>query len=72
METLVNGSYFENTYLILCDNDAILVDPGEGLDKYIDQINKYNIKGIILTHAHIDHIDGIKYFKCLFIFIKMK
>jgi glyoxylase-like metal-dependent hydrolase (beta-lactamase superfamily II) len=62
METYVNGPFMENTYLINNGLDAILVDPGEGILEYLSSINKYNIKAILLTHGHIDHIDGIKYF----------
>lgn len=62
MLTFPNGDFFENTYLINNGLDAILVDPGEGIGEYLEEIKKYNIKAILLTHGHIDHIDGIKYF----------
>ncbi len=62
MLTFPNGDFFENTYLINNGLDAILVDPGEGIREYLEEIKKYNIKAILLTHGHIDHIDGIKYF----------
>ncbi len=62
MLTFPNGDFFENTYLINNGLDAIIVDPGEGIGEYLEEINKYIIKAILLTHGHIDHIDGIKYF----------
>lgn len=63
MKVFTNGSFFENTYLIDNNsNEAILVDPGEGIDEYLSELNKYNIKAILLTHGHMDHIDGIKHF----------
>ncbi len=63
MKVFTNGSFFENTYLINNElGEAILVDPGEGIDEYLDDINEYKIKAILLTHGHIDHIDGIKHF----------
>lgn len=64
MKIFTNGSFFENTYLIDDGTNAVLIDPGEGIDKYLDEINKYNVLAILLTHAHVDHIDGIKYFDC--------
>ena len=68
--TYTNGDFFENTYLLTNDlNEGLLIDPGEGIDKYLDEINKFEIKGILLTHGHLDHIDGIKYFKDLPIYI---
>ncbi len=63
MKVFTNGDFFENTYLIDSNNlDAILVDPGEGLGEYMTELNQYNIKAILLTHGHMDHIDGLKYF----------
>lgn len=63
MKVFTNGDFFENTYLINNEeNEAILVDPGEGIDDYLEEINQYNIKAILLTHGHMDHIDGIKHF----------
>lgn len=63
MKVFTNGDFFENTYLINNEqNEAILIDPGEGLGEYLEELNKYNIKAILLTHGHVDHIDGIKYF----------
>lgn len=63
MKVFTNGDFFENTYLINNkENEAILVDPGEGLDEYLEELNQYNIKAILLTHGHMDHIDGIKHF----------
>ena len=63
MKVFTNGDFFENTYLINNQqNEAILVDPGEGLDEYLEELNQYNIKAILLTHGHMDHIDGIKHF----------
>ena len=64
MKIFTNGSFFENTYLLDDGYNAVLIDPGEGIDKYLDEIKKYNVVAILLTHAHVDHIDGIKYFNC--------
>ena len=70
MKVFTNGDFFENTYLINNEqNEAILVDPGEGLDEYLEELNQYNIKAILLTHGHMDHIDGIKHFLNVAIYI---
>lgn len=54
------GAMQENTYFAIEDetNNAIIVDPGEEADKLIAIIEKenLNLKYIVLTHAHFDHI----------------
>jgi glyoxylase-like metal-dependent hydrolase (beta-lactamase superfamily II) len=51
----------ENTYFIIENNNLVIIDPGENFNNILDEALKYNIKGILLTHAHYDHIVGIKY-----------
>lgn len=55
-----NGIFFENTYLLIKGRDLVIVDPGSNIN--LAEVNKYNLKAILITHAHIDHIDGLKYF----------
>ena len=53
---------YANTY-ILCDenNDAVVIDPGKeypGIVNFIKK-NSLNLKAILVTHGHFDHIRGI-------------
>lgn len=62
-----NFSYF-NLFVIKGENGDILIDTGfigmrKNLKKWLD---KFNIKLIILTHAHIDHIWNTSYIKNLY------
>ncbi len=57
----------ENTYLYVDEktNKALLFDPGdkfEELDKLIEKKN-IEVKAIVLTHAHSDHIKGVPYYR---------
>lgn len=60
--------FSENTYVVFNDRqNAFLVDPGnfsevetESLEKFIAE-NKLQIKNILLTHAHIDHVLGLQW-----------
>lgn len=59
--------YFENIYLHYDENtlDGVLFDPGskmEEVDSFIEE-NKINLRAILLTHGHGDHIGGVEYFK---------
>lgn len=49
-----------NCYLIGCEEtkEAVVIDPGTGADTILNKINEdnWNIKYIINTHGHYDHI----------------
>lgn len=63
IEKIVTGSFFTNSYVISNGEDCVVVDPGLGYEKAANMIkSKYNVKAILITHGHMDHIDGIKYF----------
>ncbi len=64
------GPLSVNTYLSYDEesNEGFLVDPGgesPEIKKFIDQ-NIIQLKYIILTHGHLDHIGGVDYFKKLY------
>ncbi|MHB8411709.1 MAG: MBL fold metallo-hydrolase [Candidatus Acidiferrales bacterium] len=42
--------------------EAIVIDPGEEVDRILAIIAKHNlnVKAILSTHAHIDHVGGLK------------
>ena len=59
--------YF-NVYVIKGKDGDILIDTGfigmrKSLKKWLD---KFNIKLIILTHAHVDHVWNVDYLKKLY------
>ncbi|MEF9475269.1 MAG: MBL fold metallo-hydrolase [Candidatus Mariimomonas ferrooxydans] len=63
VKKLVVGPLEENCYII-GDNktkQAIVVDPGDEPDRIIDLIkeNGFEVKSIICTHAHFDHLGAI-------------
>ena len=63
IEKIVTGSFFTNSYVISNGSDCVIVDPGLNYSDAANMIkSKYNVKAILITHGHMDHIDGIKYF----------
>ncbi len=64
VEKYVTGPFLTNTYVLSKGNDCVVIDPTIGFEaRSIEIKNKYNVKAVLITHAHIDHLDGIKYFK---------
>lgn len=45
-----------NCYLLEKESDALLVDPGDEYQKILELIRGKNIKGILITHGHFDHV----------------
>ncbi len=61
---LTNGMFQENCYIIADPEtqDAVIVDPGEEEDLFLNRISyeKLTLRAIWLTHAHLDHVLGVK------------
>lgn len=69
---IVNDKTSQNSYLIVKDNNAILIDAGVVVSKIEEALNVFSYKpklnAVFLTHAHFDHIieldNIIKKFDC--------
>lgn len=57
------GPFGQNGYLVVCTGtrSAILVDPGAGVDEMLSAVDSEQlaVESIVLTHAHLDHVDGV-------------
>jgi hydroxyacylglutathione hydrolase len=42
--------------------EALVIDPGDDVDKILEAIaqHKLKVKAILVTHAHIDHVGGLR------------
>lgn len=59
---LVVGQLQENCFILFDENkDAFIVDPGASSEAIIEAIekNSLNIKYILLTHGHFDHVGAV-------------
>jgi glyoxylase-like metal-dependent hydrolase (beta-lactamase superfamily II) len=57
------GEYRTNCYLVTNqDKETVIIDPGSEPQKIIEQLEKekdLNVKYILLTHAHFDHVMAV-------------
>lgn len=58
IERIINFSTDENTYLIKSGNESVIIDPGTDYEKITEYLDS-ELKYIILTHCHYDHIEGL-------------
>ena len=47
-----------NSYVLVCDGQALVIDPGEPVEKLAGQLNGATLKWILATHAHPGHLAG--------------
>lgn len=61
IDTFILGMVQVNTYLLWNDNHVLIIDPGSKSVKMQESIDSQNgiVDGIVLTHAHFDHIAGV-------------
>lgn len=64
LEAFPAPPFDENTFLLACrdSRQAVVIDPGEGASALIGRVRseELNLTAILLTHAHIDHITGVR------------
>jgi hydroxyacylglutathione hydrolase len=57
------GGFGQNCYLLRCarTGKGILVDPGAAVGDMLVEVERRHVEivAIVLTHAHIDHVDGL-------------
>ncbi|NTW91246.1 MAG: MBL fold metallo-hydrolase [Erysipelotrichaceae bacterium] len=60
IRTLTLGIYQTNTYLVVNNNEVIVIDPVSKADRIQSLLNvNETIVGICLTHGHFDHIGAV-------------
>ena len=56
---IINQNQMGQNIYVYYDNiskDAVIIDPGNNHDEILKEIQGFNIKYILLTHSHFDHI----------------
>lgn len=63
IKTIIAGMYEENCHLVMDENtkELAIIDPGGQSKMLAEKIKQLNAKPkfILLTHGHLDHVDGV-------------
>ena len=53
---LIVGPLLTNCYILISKGEALVIDPGGGLKRILEEIGEAKLKYIVLTHHHWDHL----------------
>ena len=63
LHTAAVAPFYKNGFLVVCEDtrQAILIDPGDEVEDLLARSRAVgaNVKAVLLTHAHLDHITGV-------------
>lgn len=63
LETAAAGPFMTNGFVLGCERtqEGILIDPGDAVEDLLAAATarQVQITGILLTHAHVDHVSGV-------------
>ena len=65
LEYIKVGYLRTNCYIISKDNKCLIIDPGDDYPEIIKIVNEREIVGVLVTHAHPDHVGALEYFETL-------
>ena len=53
------GELETNCYILTNGNGCVVVDPGDDYDKIVKEIGTNEVKFILVTHHHFDHVGAL-------------
>ncbi|MEI6666759.1 MAG: MBL fold metallo-hydrolase [Acidobacteriota bacterium] len=63
LDTRAVAPFFKNGFLLACpaSREAVVIDPGDEVPDLLQLIDagKLQVRYILLTHAHMDHVSGV-------------
>lgn len=62
INTVVVGNLDTNCYILKKDNNILVIDPGDDIDKINQAVGDNKVVGVLITHNHSDHVGAISHF----------
>ena len=63
LEVRAVAPFYKNGFVVGCSRtrEAVLIDPGDEVDEVLGAVRDHglDVKYILLTHAHLDHVTGV-------------
>lgn len=63
LEVRAVAPFYKNGFLACCERtrQAVLIDPGDEVDELVAAVRDVDadVRHILLTHAHVDHVSGV-------------
>src|SRR5215218_6618047 len=63
LEVRAAPPFMKNGFVVGCErtHEAVLIDPGDDVDQLLAAVEErhLDVRHILLTHAHLDHITGV-------------
>ena len=63
IKTVVVGNLDTNCYILIKNNNALVIDPGDDYAKIVSEIGDNKVVGVLVTHNHFDHIGALEQLK---------
>ncbi len=64
LETRAVPPFMKNGFVIGCEEsrEGVVIDPGDDVDLLLEAVDQHGlaIRYVLLTHAHLDHITGVR------------
>lgn len=67
VKTIKVGYLETNCYILIKDNEALIIDPGDEYNKIKKELKNLNLQAILITHHHFDHVGALHNFKNIII-----
>lgn len=62
IKTIVTGFLDENCYVLIKNNNCLIIDPGDNYLKIKEAVSDNKVLAVLITHSHFDHIGALRNF----------